>query len=249
MAVTPKKTLTWKQKKWYAVIAPNFLNNIQAAEVTAYEDDKLINRIIDIPLKELTKDMGHIYTTIRLRVTDIEGKKANTKFIGHSVAREYMRTLVRRRRDVVDAVFDAVSKDGVEFRIKTTAVSEFRCSEAQKKAIRKAITMELAKRANAQNFGDFVREVIFGHSAQDLQKILHTITPVRKVEVWKTELKELFDTEEKLDVPQSEEPQYERRPRRQETQQPAQEEPAQQQEETPQAQETEERAEAQAAPA
>src|SRR3989338_5624177 len=199
-----------KTKKWYSVIAPNFLNNIQAAEVTAADESKLINRIIDIPLKELTRDMNHIYTTIRLRVTDIEGKKANTKFIGHSVAREYLRTLVRRRRDVVEIVFPAISKDDVEFRIKVMAVLESRCSEKQKHAIRAHILKYLTSKAKGQVFGDFVRDVIFGKSASELQHTLHKITPIRRIEVWKTELKELFDTEEQQEIPDAQRPIIER---------------------------------------
>lgn len=196
MAKPVKKVVdSWKSKKWYSILAPNFLNNIEAAQVPALDDETLMNRIIEIPLKEITKDLSHMYTTVRLRVAEIKGTKAYAKFIGHRIAREYLRTLVRRRRDVIDVVVPTVSKDGIEFRVKAMVVTQGKISGEHKTQLRNALVAELTRLATEADFGKFVQDVLYMRLNPMIHKKLHAIAPVRRVEIWKTELKEEFDTE------------------------------------------------------
>ena len=188
---------SWKAKKWYVVIAPNFLNNMEAAEIPAVSDEAMVNRIIELPLKDITHELSHMYTTVRLRISEITGKKALAKFIGHSVAKEYMRTLARRKRDLVDIVLPVKSKDGVEFRVKVLVVTANPASVEQKHAIRQSVVKELKKRTSSTEFGQIVLDVLYNRTSEALHKSLVKILPIRRVEVWKTELKEEFDTESK----------------------------------------------------
>ncbi|OIO25468.1 hypothetical protein AUJ14_04355 [Candidatus Micrarchaeota archaeon CG1_02_55_22] len=196
MAKPVKKVVdSWKSKKWYSILAPNFLNNIEAAQVPALDDETLMNRIIEIPLKEITKDLSHMYTTVRLRVAEIKGNKAYAKFIGHRIAREYLRTLIRRRRDVIEVVYPCTSKDGIEFRVKVMVVSQGKISQEHKNQIRNVLGKEITELASSADFGKFVQDVLYTRLNQGIHKKLHAIAPIRRVEIWKTELKEEFDTE------------------------------------------------------
>ncbi|MEK6923696.1 MAG: hypothetical protein AABW54_00470 [Candidatus Micrarchaeota archaeon] len=202
--VTKKVVDSWKSKKWYTVVAPNFLNNIEVGEVPADSDESLVNRIISIPLKEITHDLSHMYTTVRLRITEINGRKALAKYIGHMVAREYLRTLVRRHRDVVDIVFLTRSSDGVEFRVKALAVTQNGCSETQKTTLRNALTASLRKKAESEEFSKFIQDVLFNKANAQIHERLEKIVPIRRVEIWKTELKEDFDTDKAGEQPEGE---------------------------------------------
>lgn len=195
-SATKKVVDSWKSKKWYLVIAPNFLNNMEAAEIPAVSDEAIINRIIELPLKDITHDLSHMYTTVRLRISEVSGKKALAKFIGHSVAKEYMRTLARRKRDLVDVVMPVKSKDGVEFVVKILVVTANQASIEQKHAIRQIVVKEMKKKTISTEFGPFVLDVLYNRTSEALHKSLIKILPIRRVEVWKTELKEEFDTEE-----------------------------------------------------
>src|SRR3989344_1714327 len=158
-----KKTIdTWKLKQWYNVVAPKFLGEVHTTLVVpASEEALLSNRVIAIPLKEITRDLNHVYTTIRLRVSEVKGKSAFTKFIGHSIAREFILTLVRRRRDALEVHLPLVSKDGVEFQISALVVTSNTCSEKQKKALRNNLSSLLKEKAASVDFGDFIRLILF----------------------------------------------------------------------------------------
>ena len=197
MAQAQKKVMdTWKAKSWYALVSPKFLGETQFAEVPALDEDHLINRIIAIPLKEITADISHMYLTIRLRVSEIKGKSAFTKFIGHSISREYLSTLVRRRRDSLQVIFPAKSKDGIEFNVKTLVVTATPCSDAQKKALRKTALVDLKARISSSSFGDFILDVLNARASTQLYNRLKKIAPLKRVEIYKTELHEVFDTQE-----------------------------------------------------
>ena len=186
---------TWKAKSWYAVVTPKFLNEVEVAHVPAAESEGLMNRVISIPLRDVTKDVAHLYTNVRLRVSEIRGRTAYTKFIGHEIAREYIQTMVRRGREKLDVVFPAVSKDGIEFSVKAVVITEFRCSAAQKTAVRNEIVKVLKEKAKNEDFGKFILSVLYGKAAQEAGAKLRKIVPIRRVEIRKTQLKEEFDVE------------------------------------------------------
>lgn len=197
-----KKLLdSWKAKKWYALVSPKFLGERQVAEIPATEDEALMNRIIIFPLKDITRDMSHMYTTVKLRVYEIKGRNAFTKFIGHEVSREYLSTLVRRRRDALEVVFNVKSKDGVEFRVKALVITQDPCSGTQKHALRKALTEEITALVSRKEFGAFIQELLYNKVAAELMGKLRKIVPLRRVEIRKTQLKEYFDTEETIELP------------------------------------------------
>ncbi|MBU1198058.1 30S ribosomal protein S3ae [Candidatus Micrarchaeota archaeon] len=198
---TKKVVDTWKSKSWYSVHAPKFLNEVEVAQIPALDDEHMLNRIIQIPLKDITKDLSHVYTNVKLRVSEIKGKSAYAKFIGHEVSREYIHALVRRRMDALNAVFSVTSKDGIEFRIKAVVLTGVSCSGTQKRALRNGLTTELKRIAESKTFGEFIYDTLFGKTSAEIYRLLRTIAPLKRVEIRKTELKEVFDTPEIRELP------------------------------------------------
>ncbi|MBS3069990.1 hypothetical protein J4220_00605 [Candidatus Micrarchaeota archaeon] len=199
-----KKTIdVWKTKQWYTVVAPKFLGEVHTTlTIPATEEATLLNRVISIPLKEVTRDISHLYFSVRLRVSEIKGKNAFTKFIGFSLAREYISTLVRRRRDALELHIPLKCKDGVEFQLSALIVTQGTCSEAQKKGLRNALAEELKKRSGASDFGDFIRSIMFQQMNAELHKALVRIYPLKRVELTKAELYEEFDVAQTMQVEQ-----------------------------------------------
>ncbi|HEV8289933.1 MAG TPA: hypothetical protein VGQ00_03220 [Candidatus Norongarragalinales archaeon] len=194
----PKKVVdTYKLKTWYKIVAPKFLNEAEVGEVPANEDIALVNRIIEVPLKDITRDLSHIHTTVKLRVSEIKGKTAFTKYIGHEIARTSIQPLVRKNRDMLDITISVVSKDGVEYVIKAFAITAVPGSGRQKASIRNMLNEELRAKAESTNFGDFVNQVLRGQFSGELREKLHKVLPIKIVDVRKTALKEEFDTPEK----------------------------------------------------
>ncbi|VVB68106.1 30S ribosomal protein S3Ae [Candidatus Norongarragalina meridionalis] len=192
-----KKVEGWKAKKWYQLVAPKVLGEGEIALIPATDDEHIINRIIKIPLKEITRDMSHAYTNVFLRVYEVREKKAYSKYIGHEIARELIGTMVRRKRDALLVVFPAKSKEGIDFTIKAIIITQNPCSGRQKTTLRKALIKILQEKAASEDFGQFIHEVLFGKvSAEAFEKLDGIIVPLKRIEIKKTELYEEFDVEE-----------------------------------------------------
>ena len=204
MAVKKKAIDTWKTKIWYSLMAPKLFNEVEVAQIPAQDDEHLLNRVIVFPLKDITKDISHLYTNVKLRVENIVGKKAFAKFIGHSVAREHLHALGRRNRSLLYVVFPTKSADGVEFTVKVLIVTSGKASGNQRAALRKAVIEKLAARVAKEDFGPFIQATLYGKAGSELHGALKKLFPVRSVEIYKTELKEVFDVET---VESEEEPQ------------------------------------------
>jgi len=184
---------SWKSKSWYNLVSPKFLGEVKIAEIPTSDEDHLINRVIALPLKEVTHDISHMYTTVRLRVEAIKDKNAYTKFIGHSASREYLSTLGRRNRDVLRVVLTTTSKDGVKFTVKTVVVTAVPCSTPQRKAVRNATLNELKRIIADTRFGDFIQGVLYNKINPQIHNLVKKIVPIYRVELYKTELFEVFD--------------------------------------------------------
>ena len=75
-----------------------------------------------------------------------------------------------------------------------------------KTALRNALMKELKKRAQSKPFGEFIQETLFGKAAGELFRTLRQIAPLKRVEIRKTELKEVFDTPEIQTLPKDQPP-------------------------------------------
>ncbi len=199
MADVKKKTVdTWKTKTWYHVLAPKLFNESEVAQVPSQDDDHILNRIIKIPLKEITRDLSHIYTNVKLRVETVKGKTAYTKFIGHSIAREYIQTLGRKGRRLLYNVLVVKSKDQVDFTVKILIVTNGPASAPKCTMLRNTAKEWTNEKTKSTDFAAFIQDVLYGKAGLELQGKLKKIYPIKRVEIYKTELTEVFDVEENV---------------------------------------------------
>jgi small subunit ribosomal protein S3Ae len=186
---------SWKLKTWYSIVAPKFFKEVELSKTPTTDEKHLKNRIIILPLKEITRDLSHSFINVKLRVEEITGNKAFTKFIGHSMSNDYLSTLVRRERDALRVVVEAKSKDGVEFTVKVLIVTSVKGSGKQKTSLRNKAVSLLKEKIPGEDFNTFISNVFNGKVSSELSSSLKKILPIKRVEVYKTALKEVFDVE------------------------------------------------------
>ncbi|MFH1285839.1 MAG: 30S ribosomal protein S3ae [Candidatus Micrarchaeota archaeon] len=182
----------WKGKEWYTIYAPAMLENKEIAHMLASEDSTLLNRILSVNLSELTGDLSQSYTSLIFRITEVKGKSAFTKLIGHALSRSYLQTLVRRRRNTILEVVDAITKDEVKLRVKASIFTGKKVSEEVRRAIRKEAREEIAERAQTMEFDQLEQEIIFKKFSARIYNRIKKLAPIKRVEIGKTEVEENF---------------------------------------------------------
>jgi small subunit ribosomal protein S3Ae len=188
--LSPKKRVRdkWRGKSWYTVLAPSYFGNVELGTLPANDPDKLVGRVIDSTLYEVTNDFAHQYLKIFFRITDVDGKTAHTVFKGHEYSRDYLRSLVRRRTTRVDGLFNVTTKDGHKVRVAVCAFTLSRIKTSQEQAIRTIMRKIMGEKASALTFDQFAQEIVLGKIASDIYNEAKRVAPLRHVGVRKSRL-------------------------------------------------------------
>jgi len=178
----------WRDKSWYTVLAPSYFGNVELGAVPSAESEKLVGRVIDSTLYEVTDDFSHQYLKMHFQITEVDGKTARTMFKGHEYSRDYLRSLVRRRTTKVEGIFDVTTKDGYKLRVAVCAFTLSRIKTTQEQAIRTIMRRIVKEKASILTLDQFAQELVLGKIASDIYNEAKKVAPLRHVGVKKSKL-------------------------------------------------------------
>ena len=178
----------WKAKVWYNLLAPEMFNKQALGETPTDEPGKLVGRITEVTVQDLTGDFSKMHIKLAFRVSQVQGQDALTQFVGHDMTSDYIRRLTRRKRTRTDLTVDVVTKDGWNVRVKPMAITDRRIQTAKQRVIRTIMTKMVVDVAAKQSIGEFVKGIISGDLAKTIALACKPIHPVSRVEVRKSEV-------------------------------------------------------------
>jgi small subunit ribosomal protein S3Ae len=178
----------WRSKDWYSIISPPYFGGSELGSVPADESSKLVGRVVDSTLYDLTNDFAHQYLKMFFQVSEVEGKIARTIFKGHEYSRDYLRSLVRRRTTRVDIIDNIITKDGYQLRLAVSAFSLARIRTTQEHALRAIMKKIVEGKAKELTFDQYVQEMVLGKIASDIYNEAKKVTPLRHVGIRKSKL-------------------------------------------------------------
>ena len=171
----------WRSKIWYMVMAPPYFGNVELGAIPADQPEKLIGRVVDSTLYDITNDFSHQYLKMRFQITEIDGKNAKTMFKGHEYSRDYLRSLVRRRTTKVDGLFKITTKDGYSLRVAVSAFTLSGIKTSQEHVLRRIMDKIIKEKAAALTMDQFAQEIVLGKIASDIYNEAKKIAPLRHV--------------------------------------------------------------------
>lgn len=186
MAVT--KAEGWKAKSWYNLVAPDMFGKTNIGETVADVPEKLVGRIVEITLGELTNDLSKQNTKLILKIDRVGGDSAYTKYMGHQLTQDYLRSLVKRQTSAIETNISVTTKDGYTLRVKPSCFTIKRARANQVKAIRQIMNNVIAAKAKELDMEQFVQDVVTGKLSASIYHDVKPIYPLRRVEVRKTEI-------------------------------------------------------------
>jgi small subunit ribosomal protein S3Ae len=178
----------WRTKAWYTIVSPNYFGNVELGAVPSDEPSKLVGRIIDSTLYDITNDFQHQYLKMYFQVVEVDEKTAKTVFKGHEYSRDYLRSLVRRRTTRVDSLIKVTTKDGYKLRLAVSVFTLSRIKTSQENSMRKLMMRIIKEKSEALTFDQFVQEVVLGKIASDIYNKAKKISPIRHVGIRKSKL-------------------------------------------------------------
>ncbi len=178
----------WKAKTWYTLHAPEMFNRVALGETPAEEAEKLLGRVTEVTVQDITGDFSKMHIKLMFQADDIKGTEVNTHFVGHDMTSDYIRRLTRRKRSRVDGVIDVTAKDGARLRVKPMAITDRRIQSSKQSAIRSAMYQVVSDMASRATLGDLVKAIISGEMAKNISTACKPVQPVFKVEVRRSEV-------------------------------------------------------------
>ncbi|WP_370573713.1 30S ribosomal protein S3ae [Methanomethylovorans sp.] len=183
-----KKLDKWKSKSWYNIETPEFIGRNNIGTTLAEEPEQLIGRIVEATVGDLTNDFSKHNTKLKFRINDINGDVAQTRFIGHEITTDYLRSIVKRQTSRIDTNLKVTTKDGYIVRVKPICFTVKRARTSQIEGIRQVMDSTVKERAIELNFEQFVEEAIMGKLSATIYRNAKNIYPLRRVEIRKTEV-------------------------------------------------------------
>jgi len=178
----------WRGKDWYTVMSPPYFGGVELGAVPTDDPSKLVGKVVDSTLYDITNDFAHQYLKMYFKVTDVEGKTAHTIFKGHEYSRDYLRSLVRRRTTRVDGMFNVTTMDDYKLRLAVCIFTLSRVKTSQEQIIRIVMKKIVEEKARALTFDQFVQELVLGKIASDIYNESKKIAPLRHVGIRKSKL-------------------------------------------------------------
>jgi small subunit ribosomal protein S3Ae len=199
----------WKSKSWYNVMAPDMFDRQKVAEAVSDEPEKLIGRIAQVTVQDITGDFSKMHIKMSFKVNDVRGAEAHTYFVGHDMTSDYVRRMTRRRKSKIDMVVDTKTRDDYIIRIKPLAISGNRVRSSQQSAIRHTISTVITDFCTKKSLDEIVKAIISGQMAKQAAVACKPIQPLQRVEIRKSEIlkpgfiPEIPDTPEEEEAPGS----------------------------------------------
>jgi len=178
----------WRAKNWYQILSPSLFDNVPVAETLADAPHSLIGRVTEVSMQDLTNDFRKSHIKLYFKVDKVEEGNAHTHFEGHTLTSDYLRRMIRRRKSRIDGVYDAETKDGAYLRVKPFAITEKRIQNSQKKLIREIMKDTVLKEGKAKTLNEFLIDTLDGKIGSEIYKNCKNIYPVKRIEVYKTEI-------------------------------------------------------------
>jgi small subunit ribosomal protein S3Ae len=175
-------------KRWYDLIAPEQFDRTELGSTFADEPDKIQGRTVEVTLGDITGDQGENNTKLTFKVNDVSSDAAYTEFIKHELARDYVRSLVRRGASKVDVAITVLTTDDYRVQLQPVAFTTKKADRNQEKAIRRVMIDLVEEAAAERTFDELVDSVIEGRLSSAIYGEAKTIYPLRRVEVQKLTL-------------------------------------------------------------
>jgi small subunit ribosomal protein S3Ae len=181
----------WRSKEWYSVYTPSYFGEQNIAEIPCEDPSKVVGRIVESTLYDITGDFAHQSTKLYFLGTSVKGNRAETTLKSHEYSTDYLRSLVRRGSSRIDYIAKVTTKDNFVTRVSIVAFARGRVNASQEHAIRAVMRRIIEEKAGSLTYDQLSQEMVLGKIGSDIYNEAKKTAPLRHVGVRKSRLLKL----------------------------------------------------------
>lgn len=178
----------WKEKNWYTINAPDYLGGKEISLSVGNAPETMVGRKIEVPVSDFTGNFKRANAKMIFKVLSCQGSKCNSEFVGHSLSDDYIRRMVRRRKERIDIIKEVSASDEVKMVLKVVIVTDGKLTTSKRAEVRKTVEVFLTDKALTMPYGELAKYVIGDEIYGDIVNATKDIYPIKKIEVRKSVL-------------------------------------------------------------
>lgn len=176
----------WKEKNWYTIVAPDYFSGKELIMGIGSTPESMIGRKVEIPVSDLTGNFKKSNARMIFQITSCQGSRCETEFMGHTLSDDYIRRMVRRRKERMDIVKSFKTSTGDDVTVKLVIVTDGKLTGSKTVEIRNEVERFLTEKISAMSYGEFSKYVINDDIYSDIVNTAKDIYPIRKLEIRKS---------------------------------------------------------------
>lgn len=189
-----------KGKDWYKILASQEFDRTELGKTPADEPENLDGRTIETTLGDITNDLSENNIKVRFQIEEVGSDSVYTKFIGHELTRDYIRSLVRRGTSKIDDNFVVQTSDDYRIRVQSVSFTAKKADDSQEKKIRRIMNAMVRESGENHTFEEFIDAMVSGRLSSAIYNEAKKIYPLRRVEIQKSKVEatpeEVYEKEE-----------------------------------------------------
>lgn len=181
----------WKGKNWYVVLAPELFREKELCEIPATDPKYLKGRKIELGLGEVTGDykkFARFPATMKLKITEVDGKEAKTIFGGYEVSKDFIFRVTRKRSQKVAITEEYKTKDGWEIQVTGLIILNRNVYASVQKKVRGLLNQRLQELVSKNSMDDVLKDLLNRVTMGKVRKQASKIYPARVAEITKIEV-------------------------------------------------------------
>jgi small subunit ribosomal protein S3Ae len=172
-----------KKKKWFTIVAPEFLKGTMIGESLADVPEKLIGKNILTTAGDILGNAKK-YISVKLKINEIKTSTAHTIVKSMNVSSYYIQRKVKHDSKI-GIKSDEKSKDGKSVGILVSAITVGRCFRTVETEVRNVLKKFVSEYIKKTISEAIIIDLLAGSMQNEAKKILHKIYPIRSVELEK----------------------------------------------------------------
>ncbi len=174
---------TWKQKKWYSILAPVLFGSGQIGETVAIDDEHVMGRTVNTSLMTVTGDPKKQNINGTFEIYSVKNGVAETRLRKLEILPSSVRRMIKKGKDRVDLSFICATKDNVVIRIKPLLVTRSHTGGSVLTAMRHMTDAVFRVEVNMLTFDELIHDILTTQFQKKAKIRLNKIYPLKAVEV------------------------------------------------------------------
>ena len=178
----------WKEKNWYTINAPDYMGGKEISLSIGNSPEAMVGRKIEVPVSDFTGNFKRANAKMIFKVLSCQGSKCTSEFVGHSLSDDYIRRMVRRRKERLDIIKEVATSDKVNMVLKIVIVTDGKLNTSKRAEVRKTVEIFLVEKAATMAYGELAKYVIGDEIYGDIVNTTKDVYPIKKIEMRKSVL-------------------------------------------------------------